>query len=67
MVDEREERRITIRVSPNLHNKVAQAAGERNLSINAFIIQALEHSIDSDFAARLAAVEAKLRLLTDGP
>lgn len=52
MVKSSDEKRITVRVSPALYDKVVQAASDRNLTINAFIIQALEvvadfHSQDS--------------------
>lgn len=67
MVESKDEKRISLRVAPSLYNKVSAAASERNLTINAFVIQALEHSIDSDFEGRLAIIEEKLRTLTDGP
>jgi hypothetical protein len=35
-------KRITIRVSPTLHRQVTQAAAERALSLNQFIVEALE-------------------------
>lgn len=35
-------KRITIRVSPTLHRQVLQAAAERTLSLNQFVVEALE-------------------------
>jgi HicB-like protein involved in pilus formation len=35
-------KRVTIRVSPNLHRQVAQTAAEHALSLNEFIVKALE-------------------------
>jgi uncharacterized protein (DUF1778 family) len=68
LVNEKEEKRITVRVSPSLYDKVVMAANERNLTINAFIIQHLEMAVDPNSVEnRLAIVEEKLRYLTDGP
>jgi uncharacterized protein (DUF1778 family) len=68
VVEPKEEKRITVRVSPSLHDKILLAAGQRNLSINGFIIQSLERSVDPvSVESRLAIVEEKLRYLTDGP
>lgn len=67
MVQDKEEKRITVRVSPLLYDKVALAASERNLTINAFIIQSLENSVETEpkpvleeILRRLAMVESKL-------
>lgn len=37
-------RRITVRVSPNLHKRVARAARMRRVSLNQFVAEALEAS-----------------------
>lgn len=58
MVDNREEKRISLRVTPELHEKIATVATSRNLSINAFIIQALESAVDPDgIALRISRLE----------
>lgn len=35
-------KRITVRVSPELHERVVQAAAERQISLNQFVAEALE-------------------------
>ena len=35
-------KRITIRVSPTLHRQVLEAAAKRTLSLNQFVVEALE-------------------------
>lgn len=45
MVEDRNEKRITVRVAPDLYEQIVQEAKARNLSINAFIIQALEEAV----------------------
>lgn len=68
MVQDKEERRITVRVSPALYNQINSASKERNLTLNAFIIQWLERAVDpSSVESRLAAIEEKVKYLTDGP
>lgn len=63
-----EEKRIGIRVSMNLYEQVLDAAKKKNMSINGFIIQALERIVDpSSVESRLAAIEEKVKYLTDGP
>ena len=37
-------KRITVRVSPALHKRVAQAAAKRRVSLNQFVAEALEAS-----------------------
>ncbi|MGH7378681.1 MAG: toxin-antitoxin system HicB family antitoxin [Candidatus Methylomirabilales bacterium] len=37
-------KRITVRVSPGLHKRVAQAAAKRRVSLNQFVAEALEAS-----------------------
>lgn len=65
MVDSKDEKRISLRVSPALYNKVAQAASERNLTINAFIIQALESNVQEDAKKELAYLQHHLRMVED--
>lgn len=68
MTEEKDEKRISLRVSPELHEQITVAANSRNLSINAFIIQALELAVDPNgMVNRLAIIEEKLRYLTVGP
>lgn len=63
-----EEKRIGIRVSMDLYEQVLDAAKKKNMSINGFIIQALERIVDPiSIESRLATLEEKVRYLTDGP
>lgn len=68
LVDSTNEKRITVRVAPSLYDKVHSAATERNLSINAFIIQALESSVEDnprqildDMVRRIKDIESRLK------
>lgn len=60
MVEEKDERRITVRVSPALYDQVVGIASERNLSLNGFIITLLEKAArgEDDLERRIAALEA---------
>lgn len=65
MVEAKDEKRIGLRVSPNLYNLVASAASERNLTINAYIIQALERAVDPmSLESRVAILEEQIKNLT---
>lgn len=55
-----DEKRITVRVSNKLYEKVAAAAKERNLSINAFVIYALEDSTFEGLEVALANLQKQI-------
>lgn len=59
-METKDEKRITVRVSPDLYNQIVAAAREKNLTINAFIIQSLESIVVGDLKATLDRINIRL-------
>jgi uncharacterized protein (DUF1778 family) len=59
VVEPKDEKRVTVRMSPEMYEMMVASARERNLSINAFIIRAIENSeFDKALERRMVEIEA---------
>lgn len=56
----KDEKRITVRVSSELYEQISAAATSRNLSVNAFIIQSLESTVNGELRKLLAQIQDRL-------
>lgn len=64
MVEPRDEKRVTVRMSPEMYETMLASAKERNLSINGYIIRALENAeLDKALERRMTEMEKAIEEL----
>lgn len=64
MVDEQDEKRITLRVPADIYETIVVAAKAKRMSVNSYIVQLLgDTQYATDLEIRIASVEHQLSIL----